>query len=434
MKQSIINLIESQELKVGVIGLGYAGLPIALRFADAGFSVLGIDKDEAKVSLLNQKKNPFVHMDNKEVEMILNKDFNATSDFSESSSCGALILCLPTPINKQNEPDLTYVTSTMESLSSFIRESQIIILESTTYPGTTEELLLPYVSDAGFEVGTNFYLAYSPEREDPGNETHTTKSIPKVVAGVSSHCTDIAAKLYSYAVDTVVKVSSPAAAEMSKLLENIYRAVNIGLVNEMKIIADSMGIDIHEVINAAATKPFGFTPFYPGPGLGGHCIPVDPFYLSWKAKQIGQDAKFIELSGQVNRDMPMWVFRKLESALNAAGTNEQDLKVLVLGLSYKKNIDDLRESPSIELMEILRKEGYMVSYSDPFIEEFPPMRNHSFDLQSTVLDKNSLSEFDAVILSTDHDNFDYELIRQHSKLLIDTRGVYKDKYINIIKA
>lgn len=434
MKKQILDLIESKQLKVGVVGLGYAGLPIALRFADAGFSVLGIDKDEDKVSLLNQKKNPFVHMDNEEVEKILKKDFLATADFSFSSSCDAIILCLPTPINEKNEPDLSYVTSTMDSLSPYMRESQIIILESTTYPGTTEELLQPYITEAGYEVGKNYYLAYSPEREDPGNESHNTKSIPKVVAGVTSDCTEIAAKLYSFAVDTVVEVSSPAAAEMSKLLENIYRAVNIGLVNEMKIIADSMGIDIHEVINAAATKPFGFKAFYPGPGLGGHCIPVDPFYLSWKAKQIGKDAKFIELSGQVNRDMPKWVLQKLKSALNENGVQEKNLKVMVLGLSYKKNIDDLRESPSIELMELLREEGYAVSYSDPFIKEFPVMRSHCFDLKSVLIEEKSLQQFDAIILSTDHDQFDYELIRKYSKLLVDTRGVYKEKYTNIIKA
>ena len=434
MKNLILDLIESRQLKIGVIGLGYAGLPIALRFVDAGFPVLGIDKDELKVNLLNEKKNPFVHMDTEEVEKILNKDFKASSDFSESVSCDALILCLPTPIDERNEPDLSYVISTMESLSPFMREGQIITLESTTYPGTTEELLLPYILEKGFEIGNNFFLAYSPEREDPGNESHTTKSIPKVVAGISTECTEIASKLYSVAVDTIVNVSSPAAAEMSKLLENIYRAVNIGLVNEMKIIADSMDIDIHEVINAAATKPFGFTPFYPGPGLGGHCIPVDPFYLSWKAKQIGQDAKFIELSGQVNRDMPMWVFKKLESALNERGLDGDHKKVLVLGLSYKKNIDDLRESPSIELMEILRQEGYEVYYSDPFIEEFPPMRHHAFDLKSTSIDQDTLQEFDCVILSTDHDSFDYPLIQKHSKLLIDTRGVYKETNKNIVKA
>ncbi len=434
MKKSILELIESKKLKVGVVGLGYAGLPIALRFADAGFSVLGIDKDQTKVKLLNEKKNPFVHMDDAEVQKILNKNFDATSDFAESLSCDALILCLPTPIDEQNEPDLSFVVSTMDSLFPHMRKGQIIILESTTYPGTTQELLLPFILKKGFDIGHDYFLAYSPEREDPGNETHTTKSIPKVVSGITSHCTAIASKLYSYAVDTVVNVSSPAAAEMSKLLENIYRAVNIGLVNEMKIIADSMGIDIHEVIDAAATKPFGFTPFYPGPGLGGHCIPVDPFYLSWKAKQIGQDARFIELSGQVNRDMPMWVFQKLKSAFHERGIDGESKKVLILGLSYKKNIDDLRESPSIELMEILRKEGFEVFYSDPFIEEFPSMRNHAFDLKSISIDKDSLQQFDCVILSTDHDSFDYPLIQKYSKLIIDTRGVYKDTNKNIIKA
>jgi UDP-N-acetyl-D-glucosamine dehydrogenase len=434
MMIDILQKIHSKESTVGVVGLGYAGLPIALRFADVGFKVIGIDKDVAKVETLNAKKNPFVHMNDNEVEEILNKNFLATFDFSLSSKCDAIILCLPTPIDLENKPDLSYVESTMESLKPFHREGQLIVLESTTYPGTTEELLKPSIESAGFVIGENFFLGYSPEREDPGNLQHSTKSIPKVCAGVTSNCLKIASALYSHAVDSVVEVSSPAAAEMSKLLENIYRAVNIGLINEMKIIANAMNIDIHEVIAAAATKPFGFTPFYPGPGLGGHCIPVDPFYLSWKAEQIGLSASFIELSGKVNKEMPKWVLRQLKDALEKQGNNNKSPSVLVLGLSYKKNIDDLRESPSIELMELLRADGYRVSYSDPFTEEFPPMRHHKFDLKSEVLDSKKLSTYDAVILSTDHDDFDFELIKNSSKLVLDTRGVYKGSFPNIIKA
>ena len=434
MKEDILQRLNSKEFTVGIVGLGYAGLPIALRFADAGFKVIGIDKDQAKVDTLNLKKNPFIHMDDTEVEGILNKEFIATSNFSLSSQCDAIILCLPTPIDSQNKPDLSYVNATMLSLKPFHKAGQLIVLESTTYPGTTEELLKPSIEDAGFTIGEDFFLAYSPEREDPGNVNHSTKSIPKVCAGVTTDCLEIAARLYSHAVDEVVEVSSTAAAEMSKLLENIYRAVNIGLINEMKIIANAMGIDIHEVIAAAATKPFGFTPFYPGPGLGGHCIPVDPFYLSWKAEQIGQSAKFIELSGKVNREMPKWVLTKLKIALAERGKTNSGLSVLILGLSYKKNIDDLRESPSIELMELLQEDGFKIAYSDPFIDKFPSMRNHQFELESIFLDKESLSSFDAIILSTDHDDFNYELIKESSSLIIDTRGVYKEPYDNIIKA
>jgi len=434
MKEILINKIKDKSALIGVIGLGYAGLPIALRFAENNCNVLGIDIDEKKIEILRLKKNPFVHMDSIEVEAALNKKFEATSDFSKSKKCDVLILCLPTPINSEKKPNLSYIENTMNSIKEFFRKGQALILESTTYPGTTEELIMPYIEDEGFIIGNDFFLGYSPEREDPGNKNYNTKTIPKVCSGVTKNCSEIVSAIYLNAVDEVVNVSSPGTAEMSKLLENIYRSVNIGLVNEMKIIADEMQIDIHEVINAAATKPFGFTAFYPGPGLGGHCIPVDPFYLSWKAKQLGLDTKFIELSGEVNRKMPYWVFSKIEEFYIENNKNFSDLSILVLGLSYKKNIDDLRESPSLTLMEITKGLGFKVAFSDPFIKYFPPMRDHDFNLKSTVLTKENLETFDVVILSTDHDDFDYDLIQKHSKILVDTRGVYKKNYKNLIRA
>lgn len=434
MKNNLLEKIKNKSALIGVVGLGYAGLPIALRFAENDCNVLGIDIDEVKIKTLELKKNPFVHMDSLVVEKALNKNFRATSKFSESRDCDVLILCLPTPIDSEKKPDLSYITRTMTSLNNYFRKGQVLILESTTYPGTTEELIKPCIEELGFDIGKDFFLGYSPEREDPGNLAYSTKTIPKVCSGVTESCTEIISKIYLNAVDEVVRVSSPATAEMSKLLENIYRSVNIGLVNEMKIIADKMNIDIHEVIEAASTKPFGFTPFYPGPGLGGHCIPVDPFYLSWKANQIGLDAKFIELSGEVNRRMPKWVFSKISDHYKKNNQDYSNLNILILGLSYKKNIDDLRESPSLVLMKIAKDLKFKVSYSDPYIDNFPKTRNYDFDLKSTVINPENLINFDLVILATDHDKFDFEMIKKYSKLLIDTRGVYKGNFKNIIKA
>jgi UDP-N-acetyl-D-glucosamine dehydrogenase len=319
-------------------------------------------------------------------------------------------------------------------LVPFLRKGQVVSLESTTYPGTTQEELLPRVESNDLRVGEDIFLVYSPEREDPGNTSFETRTIPKVVGGHTSACLEVGQALYMPAIDTVVPVSSTKAAEMTKLLENIHRAVNIGLVNEMKIVADRMGIDIHEVIRAASTKPFGFTPFYPGPGLGGHCIPIDPFYLTWKAREYDLNTRFIELAGEVNTNMPRWVVGKTMDALNERGRALKGAKVLVLGIAYKKNVDDMRESPAVELMELLRDKGAMVEYSDPHVPVFPKMRQHSFDLKSVDLSPALIAQYDLVLLATDHAKFDYDMLQKHAKLIVDTRGVYLDPRENIVKA
>ncbi len=433
MKKDLLKKIKNKSVKIGLVGLGYAGLPIALRFAQSGCKVLGIDIDLDKVNILNNKKSPFIHINDNEIKEAFIKGFRATSDFSLSKECDVIILCLPTPLDEHNHPDLSFIKNTMLNLKNFFRRGQVLILESTTYPGTTEEILKPYIEELNFELGKDFFLGYSPEREDPGNIKHTTKSIPKVCSGFSIDCLDLIEKIYLLAVDEVVRVSSPATAEMSKLLENIYRSVNIGLVNEMKVISSEMNIDIHEVIEAASTKPFGFTPFYPGPGLGGHCIPVDPFYLSWKAKQVGLESRFIELSGQINQNMPEWIFSKIKKFYESNNKNFKNLKFLVLGLSYKRNIDDIRESPSLRLLEVIKKAGFEINYSDPFFQNFPKTRKFNFKLKSVDITPNNLKKFDVVVLSTDHDSFDYKMIKEFSNLIVDTRGVYRESSHNILK-
>jgi UDP-N-acetyl-D-glucosamine dehydrogenase len=342
---------------------------------------------------------------------------------------------VPTPLNLHREPDLSFVISTVESLVPYIRAGQVMSLESTTYPGTTDEELLPRIEKAGFRVGNDFFLVYSPEREDPGNTQFSTRTIPKICGGTTPDCQSVGLALYESVIDRVVPVSSTRAAEMTKLLENIHRAVNIGLVNEMKIVADRMGIDIHEVIRAAATKPFGFVAYYPGPGLGGHCIPIDPFYLTWKAREYGVNTRFIELAGEVNSNMPDYVISKLSGALNQGRRSIKGSKILTLGIAYKKNVDDMRESPSVVLMEKLREMGATVAYSDPHVTSFPRMRGHAdFDLDSVELTPESIASYDCILLATDHDRFDYDLIKANAKLLIDTRGRYLEPATNIVKA
>lgn len=420
---------------IGVVGLGYVGLPLMLRYNAIGFKVLGIDIDQDWVSMLNQGKSKIEHISNESISFALNNGFEATTDFSRAKECDALILCVPTPLNKFREPDLSYVLSTVSNLQPHLCENQVMSLESTTYPGTTEEELLPRIEKMGFKVGDNYFLVYSPEREDPGNPNFETRTIPKVVGGHTEKCLSVGIALYEQAIDRVVSVSSTKAAEMTKLLENIHRAVNIGLVNEMKVVADRMGIDIFEVIDAAATKPFGFTAYYPGPGLGGHCIPIDPFYLTWKAREYGLHTRFIELSGEINRAMPEYVVSKLVEALNQQGKALSRSKVLVLGIAYKKNVDDVRESPAIEIMELIRDKGADVQYSDPHVPVFPKMREHKFDLASVQLNAEVLQTYDAVIFTTNHDKFDIEMIKNNAQLIIDTRGVYRDyKENNIFRS
>ncbi|MFV3404964.1 UDP-N-acetyl-D-glucosamine 6-dehydrogenase [Pseudomonas sp. NY15463] len=433
-KQETIARFKSREALIGIVGLGYVGLPLMLRYNAIGYRVLGIDIDASKTARLNAGESYIEHIPAAQIASARSSGFEATCDFQRVAECDALILCVPTPLNKYREPDMSFVINTTEAIRPYLRAGQVVSLESTTYPGTTEEELLPRVEQGGLVVGESIFLVYSPEREDPGNPNFETRTIPKVIGGHTPACLEVGVALYEQAIDRVVQVSSTKAAEMTKLLENIHRAVNIGLVNEMKVVADRMGIDIFEVVDAAATKPFGFTPYYPGPGLGGHCIPIDPFYLTWKAREYGLHTRFIELSGEVNQAMPEYVVGKLMDGLNESAKALKGSKVLVLGIAYKKNVDDMRESPSVEIMELLEAKGCVVAYSDPHVPVFPKMREHHFDLSSVALNAQSLAAFDAVILATDHDKFDYELIKQHAQLIVDSRGKYRAPADHIIKA
>ncbi|WP_018150576.1 nucleotide sugar dehydrogenase [Leeia oryzae] len=434
MKQSLLDKIASKDARIGIVGLGYVGLPLMLRFAEVGYKVLGFDIDTSKVDALMAGRSYIEHISADSIASARQQGFEATTDFSRAGEADTLILCVPTPLNKYREPDLSYVLNTIDALVPYLRKGHLVSLESTTYPGTTDEELLPRIESRGFKVGEDVFLVFSPEREDPGNPNFTTRTIPKVCGGVTPACLETGVALYSAVIDKVVPVSSTRAAEMTKLLENIHRAVNIGLVNEMKIVADKMNIDIFEVIRAAATKPFGFVPYYPGPGLGGHCIPIDPFYLTWKAREYGLHTRFIELAGEVNSGMPDWVVGKVAAALNTRKKSINGSKVLVLGIAYKKNVDDMRESPSVFLMEKLRDLGAEVAYSDPHVPVFPKMREHHFDLSSVALTAESLASYDCVLLATDHDRFDYELIKQNAKLIVDSRGRYQQPFDHLVKA
>jgi UDP-N-acetyl-D-glucosamine dehydrogenase len=434
MKLSLIKKFQNKTAVIGIFGLGYVGLPLMLRYAEIGYKVLGFDIDQDKIKKLNAGKSYIEHIPSAKITKANKQGCEATTDFARASETDALILCVPTPLNKYREPDLSFVTNTTDMVVPYLREGQVLSLESTTYPGTTEEELLPRAESTGLKVGEDIFLVYSPEREDPGNPNFETHTIPKVVSGHTPSCLEVGKALYEPAIDHIVVVSSLKAAEMTKLLENIHRAVNIGLVNEMKIVADRMGIDIHEVIRAAATKPFGFTPYYPGPGLGGHCIPIDPFYLTWKAREYGLHTRFIELAGEVNTNMPRWVISKTMDALNDREKSIKGAKILVLGIAYKRNVDDMRESPAVILMELLEEKGAIVHYTDPHVPVFPKMREHHFDLSSIDPTPHNISSYDVLLLATDHAKFDYVMFQQHAKLIIDTRGVYLDPADNIVKA
>lgn len=431
---NLITKLKEKRAVIGIVGLGYVGLPLMLRYCEVGYKVIGFDIDQRKVDLLHNGKSYIEHISSQAIENAGAKGFEPTADFSRAAETDALILCVPTPLNKYREPDLSFVLDTTDSLVPYLRPGQVVSLESTTYPGTTDEELLPRVESGGLKVGKDIFLVFSPEREDPGNPNFTTRTIPKVCGGYTPACLEVGMALYGQVIDKVVPVSSTRAAELTKLLENIHRAVNIGLVNEMKIVADKMGIDIHEVIRAAATKPFGFVPYYPGPGLGGHCIPIDPFYLTWKAREYGVHTRFIELAGEVNSSMPDYVVAKVASALNLAKKAINGSRILVLGIAYKKNVDDMRESPSVMLMEKLRDLGADVAYSDPHLPVFPVMREHRFELSSVPLTQGNLSVYDCVLLATDHDKFDYDLIKNNAKLIVDSRGRYLASADHIVKA
>ena len=414
-----------REAVIGVVGLGYVGLPLSLRYAEAGFKVIGLDIDPDKPRKIAAGRSYLRHYPDERVQQAVAQGFEATTDFARAAECDALILCVPTPLTDDHEPDLGFIIGTMDSLLPHLRAGQLVSLESTTYPGTTDEELKPRIESRGLTVGEDVFLVYSPEREDPGNAQYSTRTIPKVLGGTTEACLEVGRALYEAGIDQVVAVSSTRAAEMTKLLENIHRAVNIGLVNEMKVVCDRMGINIYEVIDAAATKPFGFVPYYPGPGLGGHCIPIDPFYLTWKARQYGVDTQFIELAGVINRAMPAWVVGKVEAALAEQGKSLGEGRVLVLGIAYKRNVDDMRESPSVEIMQQLREAGTEVAYCDPLVPVFPKMRKYSFDLNSEPFDAETLAGYDCVVISTDHDLFDYGLILEQARAIVDARGRYR---------
>ena len=433
MFEQAIKRYQDKEAIIGIVGLGYVGLPLLLRYTQVGFKVIGFDIDSFKVDSLNTGKSYIEHIAADKIQAAQSL-FEATTDFSRIGECDAIILCVPTPLNQYREPDISYVIDTTDAVKPYLRAGQLLSLESTTYPGTTEEELLPRVEESGLKVGENFFLVYSPEREDPGNPNFETRTIPKVVGGHTDKCLQVGIALYGAAIDQVVPVSSTKAAEMTKLLENIHRAVNIGLANEMKIVADKMGVDIYEVVDAAKTKPFGFVAYYPGPGIGGHCIPIDPFYLTWKAREFGVNTRFIELAGEINSGMPDYVVNKTALALNDREKSLKGSRVLILGIAYKKNVDDMRESPSVFVMEKLRDLGAKVAYSDPHVPSFPKMREHNFELDSVELTADNIASYDCVILTTEHDKFDYALLEQHAQLIVDTRGKFTTQSGKVIKA
>lgn len=424
----------AREATIGIIGLGYVGQPLALCFAEGGARVLGFDINQQVVDLLNSGQSNIEHISDDRLAQARAQGFEATTDYARAAEADTLIICVPTPLNRNREPDMSYIHATMASLAPHLRAGHLISLESTTFPGTIDDEVLPVVLAAGLVPGETVFVTYSPEREDPGNKHFGTRTIPKLIGGVTPACTEVGIAAYAAAIDRLVPVSSTKVAELAKLLENIQRSVNIGLVNEMKIIADKMGIDIHEVVEAAATKPFGFTAYYPGPGLGGHCIPIDPFYLTWKAREYGVSTRFIELAGEINQAMPDWVFGKITQALNARERSVKGARVLALGIAYKKNVDDMRESPAVHVMERLRDAGALLDYSDPHVPVFPKMREHRFELSSVPLTPETLAGYDAVVVLTDHDAFDYGLIAEHARLIVDSRGKYRTPMPNLVKA
>lgn len=428
MDTTQLRLLESIKNKtaiVGIIGLGYVGLPLAIHFGSKGFKVIGFDLDTRKIDKLLHGESYIKHIPAEPIkEMIHQKQLDVTIDFSRLSEADCILICVPTPLSDKMEPDLSYLLDTTHTIAKYLRKGQLIVLESTTYPGTTEEMLLPRLASVDFKVGENFFLAYSPEREDPGNKKFTATNIPKVVGGVTSSCLEVATALYD-TITRSVPVSSTQAAELTKLLENTFRSVNIALVNELKILAHKMGIDLFEVVDAAATKPFGYTPFYPGPGLGGHCIPIDPFYLAWKAKEYDFSTRFIQLAGEINVSMPYYVIEKTVEALNNHKKSLNGSRIMVLGIAYKKDIDDDRESPGYAIMKMLLEKGAVVTYNDPWIPKLHATRKYDFQMSSTPITPEVLAEMDAMIIVTDHSDYDFAEIVKHSNLIIDTRNATK---------
>jgi len=421
---------QQRQSVVGVIGLGYVGLPLAAAFCEAGFATIGFDVDAAKVAELAQGRSYIRHVPPSRLASLVRaappdpggSGFHPTTDYRQLRHCDAILICVPTPLTDYREPDLSYVVGTAQTIVPHLRSGQVVVLESTTYPGTTEEVVRPILERSGLRAGEQFFLAFSPEREDPNNSRYSTKTIPKLVGGVTPRCAEVAAALYGGVIERVIPVSHARVAEAAKLLENIYRSVNIALVNELKVLFDRMGINVWEVIDAAASKPFGFTPFYPGPGLGGHCIPIDPFYLTWKARQYDLTTRFIELAGEVNQAMPEFVAAKLTDGLNDHGRSLKGARILILGVAYKRDIDDDRESPAYRLMELLQRKQARLMYHDPYVPVLKRSRRYDFGLRSVPLTAGKLAAADAAVIVTDHSCFDYELIVRASRLVIDTRN------------
>jgi UDP-N-acetyl-D-glucosamine dehydrogenase len=436
-KESLLRKFQACDAAIGIIGLGYVGLPLALAFAEKGFRAIGFDIDPAKVAKLTAGRCYIDHISDERVRAAVSgKHFSASADFSRLAECDAIMICVPTPLTETRDPDLSYVASTTEQIAQRLRPGQLIILESTTYPGTTDEIVRAILERTGHVSGRDFYLAFSPEREDPGNARYTTTTIPKVVGGCDPDAGDLAEVLYAQVIGKVVRVSSAAAAEATKITENVFRAVNIALVNELKVVYERMGIDVWEVLDAAATKPFGFMRFNPGPGWGGHCIPLDPFYLSWKARAHGVDTKFIELAGEINRGMPYYVVDRLQHALNEQRKAVRGSSVMLLGIAYKKDVGDTRESPAYPIAQRLVELGADITYHDPHVREVPETRSwpdHP-EMKSLPLTAETIARQDAVIVVTDHTGVDYALVLEHAKLVIDSRGVYREARSNVVKA
>ena len=422
--------IDNKKAKIGIIGMGYVGIPLGLEFANNGFIVLGFDKDNNRVKDINSGNQVMKHIVQKEMKQFIKNKGSATNDFSKIKNMDCLIICVPTPLDKHEKPDMNYVKNASNEISKNLKKGKLIILESTTYPGTTKELVKPLLEKSGLTAGKDFFLAYSPEREDPGNKDFNVSKIPKVMGGFTNNCLKLTSALYKNIVSETVEVSSMETAESTKLMENIFRAVNIAMVNELKLVFSRMDVDIWEVIDAAKTKPFGFMPFYPGPGIGGHCIPIDPFYLSWRAKEYNTEAKFIELAGEINRKMTENIAHRIGKALNDDKKSIRGSKILIVGVAYKKDIDDMRESPALRIMELLRFKGANIFYHDPYVNEVNGQSCIDLNIQN-------IKEYDAIVIITDHSNVNYELIGEHAKLIVDTRNImakFKNPNARILKA
>ena len=434
----LLERIQKKESVIGVVGLGYVGLPLLLEFVESGFQTIGFDIDITKIEHIEAGKTYIRHIASDRIIKAVNMGtLKVSTDFSRLKSVDCIIVAVPTPLDKHQQPDLSYIVLTSESISKHLKKGQLVVLESSTWPGTTMEVMKPILEKSGLKYADDFFLAFSPEREDPNNEKYSTRTIPKVVGANDKVSRDCATALYDAVIVQTVPVSSSQAAEATKLLENIFRSVNIALVNEMKMILDRMGMDVWEVIDAASTKPFGFMPFYPGPGLGGHCIPIDPFYLTWKAREYDMPTRFIELAGEINTSMPYYVVNKVSEALNLQQKSLYNAKVLILGAAYKKDIDDMRESPTLKLIEILEKRGASVAYNDPLISSMPKVRKYRYDMQSVEITPENLKAYDVVLISTNHSAYDYELICEHAQLVVDTRNATKSVSKNrekIVKA